>query len=510
MSKLNVFWILIDSARNFETNVDDRGLPKSVVDFSKDAIFFKNTVTSAPSTLMSISSMMTGIPSYLLSRSYENFPDITKNNNVFPHILAKNGYDIFGSIYFKHGREVLSSLFGYLSNKFLPKGLSHRKQVWNNEEVYSVFKNILKRHHWKKPTFCYLHYNVRVDDNISEIIQKTIDDIKSKGLFEKSLILINSDHGYPLPSRNWDSQEDIEMGWGHDRLLTNDNILTPLIIKYPGSKKIHSERFVSSLDIIPTLCGILKIPNIWNDYGFDLLNDKSLVRNDVIRTDNRYICQIPNSTSIISDKKKLIVITNKDETKSYEYYDLVKDPGELTNQFNSDEYKRDVDLIVSKFRANNDFFLQTHEDFLFSAWKKIISREKLVEKNKISIIIGNSKVFQDIVRKVFIRLYPNSEINLINYHSTKNLIHKSSDITFCIIDSEIPWNSKKLINASKGVPSDKIIFIDNNGLLFKGNIMVSLYLYYLKKRKNLFIHDKIVIFDLFKRLVFKKLLAPIK
>ena len=39
MNKLNIFWILIDSARNFETDVDDRGLPKSVVDFSKDAIF---------------------------------------------------------------------------------------------------------------------------------------------------------------------------------------------------------------------------------------------------------------------------------------------------------------------------------------------------------------------------------------------------------------------------------------------------------------------------------------
>lgn len=510
MSKLNVFWILIDSARNFETDVDDRGLPKSVVEFSKDAIFFKNTVTSAPSTLMSISSMMTSTPSYLLSRSYENFPDISKNSNVFPHVLAENGYDIFGSIYFKHGREVLSSLFGYLNKKFIPKGLSHRKEVWNNEEVYSVFKNILKKHHWKKPTFCYLHYNVRVDDNISNIIQKTIDDIKSKGLFEKSLILINSDHGYPLHSRNWDSQEDIKMGWGHDRLLTNDNILTPLIIKYPGSKKMYSDTFVSTLDIIPTLCGILKIPNIWNDYGKDLLNDNGLTRNDVLRTDNRFVGQAPTSASIISDEKKLIVITNKDETKTHEYYDLVKDPGELNNQFNSNECKKEVDLILSKFQVNNNIFLQTHEDFLFSEWNKVIKREKLGEKNKISIIMGSSKVFRNLVSKIFIRLYPNSEINLINYNSIKNSNQKSSDITFCIIDSEIPWNSKKLINASKDITSNEIIFIDNNGLLYKNNIMISLYLNYIKKRKNIFIQDKIMIFDLFKRLFFKKLLAPIK
>ena len=81
--KLNIIWILIDSARNFQTNIDDRGLPKSVLDFSKDSIYFKNVVTSAPSTIMSVSSIMTAKPSFLLSRSYDNVPDISKHNMTF-------------------------------------------------------------------------------------------------------------------------------------------------------------------------------------------------------------------------------------------------------------------------------------------------------------------------------------------------------------------------------------------------------------------------------------------
>ena len=72
-NKLNLFWILIDSARNYKSNNDNRGLPLSVSNFAKNSIFFQNVVTSAPSTIQSISSMMSSTPCYLLGRSYHNF-----------------------------------------------------------------------------------------------------------------------------------------------------------------------------------------------------------------------------------------------------------------------------------------------------------------------------------------------------------------------------------------------------------------------------------------------------
>ena len=90
MKKYHIFWILIDSARNYESNEDDRGLPSSVSEFSKESIFFKNTVTSAPSTIQSISSMMTSVPSFYLSRSYNNYVGVSDSFDYFPQILKNN------------------------------------------------------------------------------------------------------------------------------------------------------------------------------------------------------------------------------------------------------------------------------------------------------------------------------------------------------------------------------------------------------------------------------------
>ncbi len=144
MKKLNVFWILVDSARNFQTDVDDRGLPKSVEQFGTNNIFVKNVVTSAPSTFMSISSIMASVPSYLIARNYNNIPDVSDFYPTLPHILKKEGFSIIGSLYYKHGREILSKLFGALPKKYFPKGLSHSKPFWTNIDVLNVFESIIK------------------------------------------------------------------------------------------------------------------------------------------------------------------------------------------------------------------------------------------------------------------------------------------------------------------------------------------------------------------------------
>jgi len=457
MKKLNVFWILIDSARNFESNLDDRGLPKSVADFSKDAIFFKNTVTSAPSTLMSISSMMTVKPSYLLSRSYENFPGIIEDPS-FPKLLRREGYDVFGAIYFKHGREVLSSLFGFLKSKFLPKDLTHRKDVWTNNDVFGVFKKIISRHNWKKPTFCYLHYNVRVDDNISNVIEKTLEEIKSKGLYEKSIIIINSDHGYPMPDRGWDAEYEKKRGWGHDKLMYNDNILTPLVIKYPNSKKIFSEKYISTLDIVPTITNILEIDYDWGEFGIDLLKNNK--RNNIIRTDNRYVGQAPSHSAIVEDGMKLIVNINKEEKIEYEFYDLMNDDKEINNLFLSDERKDEVSVFIKKYEKSNYSFLNYHQKFLLDKWKDNIQVDKFYDKSTISVVI--------------------------------------------------PWNSSKLIKKAKLFSTKDIVYLDNNGLCFKKNIYYSLYRNYFLKRKIIFKNDKFALIDIIKRVIFKKVLKPIK
>ena len=68
----NVVWLFIDSVRRYYTD-DDRSRFKFMDEFAKESVEFKNVVTSAPSTFMSVSAMMSGMPSYYINRNFDDF-----------------------------------------------------------------------------------------------------------------------------------------------------------------------------------------------------------------------------------------------------------------------------------------------------------------------------------------------------------------------------------------------------------------------------------------------------
>ena len=81
----------IDSVRRYYSE-DDRSRLKIMDKFKSNAIEFTDVVTSAPSTVMSISAMMTGCHSYILGTNYNDF---RFNRKEFPSLLqfskAKGG-----------------------------------------------------------------------------------------------------------------------------------------------------------------------------------------------------------------------------------------------------------------------------------------------------------------------------------------------------------------------------------------------------------------------------------
>ena len=62
MKKPNIIWLVVDGIRNYRTGVDEFGKLDFMEEFEEEAVYFPNTVTSAPSTVMSVSAMMTGMP----------------------------------------------------------------------------------------------------------------------------------------------------------------------------------------------------------------------------------------------------------------------------------------------------------------------------------------------------------------------------------------------------------------------------------------------------------------
>ena len=94
MSKYNVLFIFVDSVRTYYSD-DDRGRLKIMDEFSKDSVECINVVTSAPSTFMSISAMMSGMPAYFLNRNYNDFIFNTNEFVSLPSVLKQNGYSLY-------------------------------------------------------------------------------------------------------------------------------------------------------------------------------------------------------------------------------------------------------------------------------------------------------------------------------------------------------------------------------------------------------------------------------
>ena len=99
------------------------------------------------------------------------------------------------------------------------------------------------------------------------VVGKIMANLKKKKIFNNALIIVTGDHGttyYPGVLRRGGS---CDIG-----LVTTG--LVPLIIKIPGqTAPIISERQATSIDILPTICGVLQTDPPWPMDGCDLFGE---------------------------------------------------------------------------------------------------------------------------------------------------------------------------------------------------------------------------------------------
>ena len=175
MKNYNIVWILVDSVRTYYSN-DDRSRIKIMDKFAENALEFKNVITSAPSTIMSINSMMTSIPAYFLGRTYDEYFFDEKFFKSFRSILEENGWNSQAIIMLPEIREKLNIL-NLLEKKYLPKTYSYTDS-WNNRDIFKILENTLeiqKDLKSKKPYFWFLDFNCRNDNQTSNIVENSID-----------------------------------------------------------------------------------------------------------------------------------------------------------------------------------------------------------------------------------------------------------------------------------------------------------------------------------------------
>lgn len=100
-----------------------------------------------------------------------------------------------------------------------------------------------------------------VDHELGKLFQV----LRETGRWEEALVIVTSDHG----------QSFMENGCmvGHGVFAGNEEILVPLIVKFPGSAfgGRRVEHVVESVDLVPTVCSVLGIPAPAACQGQDLL-----------------------------------------------------------------------------------------------------------------------------------------------------------------------------------------------------------------------------------------------
>jgi arylsulfatase A-like enzyme len=381
----HVFIYLVDTLRtdhlgcyNYEKNTSPY-----LYKFSKESLLFNNCYANASWTKPAVASILTGL--YPNKHHGEDEREKVSDEAKFlSEILRSNGYN---TIYLtSNGNSSASFNFDQGNDHYKLVGKKNRNQFFSSEVINSEFSKLIEDnpHLTEKPIFAFLHtidphdpytpkapflkfvtpdkkrqnlrrvrnaLNRKMAGTLSqkdldymmslydcEILHndhsfgKFIEFLKSKDLYENSMIIFISDHG---------EQFNEHGNFRHGRSIYNEEVHIPLVIKFPDKEYegLKSDVFVSQVDILPTILDYLGI-NIPSEVdGISIL--KFLERQDIKRT--IFIKQYCFRKSFVgfispSEQSKHIIryqYPNFDEMLSYEKFNLQNDMGEHNNLFTS-------------------------------------------------------------------------------------------------------------------------------------------------------------------------------
>jgi arylsulfatase A-like enzyme len=390
--KPNIILIVIDTLRfdHLGCYGYKRNTTPNIDSLANQSLLFKNAIITAPWTLPSVASILTSqYPSVLgihdrirpMDGRFPLFSELLKQYNYKTHgiishtlLLARLG---FGKGFDYYDEESIFGHKGISSPSVTSKAVSYLQQ--NHDKPFFLFLHYFDPHYdyllHKKYNY-YPSYRGRVKsghsiidlwrirDNLSkddikylvslydseitftdEYIGELLNELRNRGLYDNSIIIITSDHG----------EEFMERGWiGHTLTLHQELVHVPLIMKFPGDKSRIIDSPVSLIDIVPTICKYLdlKIPNNLDGRVLDLSRGSTIKSGPIFSETFNPQIHRPKVTpiafrSVILGNQKLI----RDEIKnSKQVYNLSDDPHERDNLSgqHSEQNKR-LEALLSKW-----------------------------------------------------------------------------------------------------------------------------------------------------------------
>ena len=337
----------VDSMRTYPSDSDDRGKIPFFDEFALNALDFTNCYCSAPSTVMSVSSMMTAVPAVYHSTTYDHFDKNSLGFETFPEWLGSIGFKSQSIVFFPEGREHLTHLMGDTARKFWPQGKNNR--FWGNDDIFHVYCAAVDEWDNTSKNFIYVHFNIRHDPETDMWVRRCYKKFKEK--FSDTIVILTSDHGYPDPNRGIKNKEMVYHG--HDLLMTDDNVRVPFAIEGIANcpKNSQYDDLASLVDIVPTLQRIIKpgLENTLNKNFFDSGIDLIKERRSSLEIYNRYIFQKNQQIKFVTNNRKIIYSEGK----------LVEEKGEklFDSILNEDDYLK-IEKKIQKIDQHFHLFLK--------------------------------------------------------------------------------------------------------------------------------------------------------
>jgi arylsulfatase A-like enzyme len=344
-SDLNVLLITIDTIRADRVGYSGAEIETPNLDsLAYGGARFMNAVCQVPLTLPSHASILTGTnPTYHQIKGNGPFY-LDEEFTMLPEILKERDYLTAAFV----GSYVLDSEFGmsqgfeFYDDDFLTPDFFVKER--KAEDVFNSVAEWLGKNYGEKH-FIWVHYfdphdpykppppfdtKYKTRPYEGEIVYtdvyvgKLIDLLKTKGIYDNTIVIIVGDHGEDL----FDHREPT-----HGIFLYDSTIKVPLIFHGPGiiPKGLSIEKQVRTIDIFPTVLDILKIDIPTFCQGESLvpvLEGKKVKQLEESYSETYYPLTSygwSELKSIRTDKWKYI------HAPEQELYDLVNDPKEKRN-----------------------------------------------------------------------------------------------------------------------------------------------------------------------------------
>ena len=349
----------------------------------------------------------------------------------------------------------------------------------------------------------------------SNYVEECLNIFKKNNFYDDSIILVTSDHGYPAPKSGLTKEK--MKGIGHDMIVTDDNIQTPLYLKYPKCepKKIYS--LISNVDYTPTVLDLLNIDqNKLSKFseGKSLLKiiddeNKNNASDRIIRIDTRLFSQDNRVVALRSNKHKFVYYLDQ---KKYELYDLINDKEELSPLNNSDQKNQIIlNKFLNKFNEYEKKINGHHEKQIIKNLdkiKKLINSSNSlfisskIPKELLRIIVKALKNMNSKIKIYYPKLFDTEVLGLELYDQTETNKDYFFDYVLSINEKTFfSFTSKKILE-NKTIKYNKILYFDFD--MKKYNPFISkwfwpLWKYSLNKK---FYKDepKLILIDMFKLL----------